>query len=155
MAFARIVLYLDPITNRWTYWPGRMEADHFVPVGYIKTMPGFQKRDPMRQGGILRYEGNIQPLPRHYNRYKSDQMPSQWWFTLGSDGEFHPVSVEYLAEAAKWEQAIIEEIQNLIDDSLRQQNQEQRDHRWPYSPPHTETVLTKFTAVAQTPHFGL
>ncbi|MBT2597212.1 hypothetical protein [Arthrobacter sp. ISL-72] len=127
--------YLDPITNEWTDWPGRMEADHFVPVRYIKTMPGFQKLDSRWQGIILRYEGNIQPLPRHHNRYKSDHMPSEWWFTLGSDGEFHPVNADYLAEAAKWEQVIIEEIQNLIDSSLAQLNQEQRDKRWPYSPP--------------------
>jgi hypothetical protein len=123
--------YLDPTTNEWTHWEGPMEADHFIPVRYIKTMPGFQKLNVHGQSLVLGYWGNIQPLPRHHNRSKSDWMPSEWHFTRDNDdGEFVVVDADYLAEAAIWEEKVISSLQKEIRRLLREQSKWQRDKAW-------------------------
>ncbi|MBL9093175.1 MAG: tandem-95 repeat protein, partial [Planctomycetaceae bacterium] len=70
--------YVDPRTNRFIKFDGKLAADHVYPQYHIKKLDGFDKITPQQQEFLLNYPGNFEPLPKSWNSSKLNRLADDW-----------------------------------------------------------------------------
>jgi hypothetical protein len=112
-----------PINAPDPAFPGRLvaelaQADHIVPVDYIRGMPGFAQLDTADQLKVLNLPPNFEPLSGLANRSKNNRLPSEWFGHKGLD---LAVDESYLKTLIAKERRLIPFLQDKINELLRLQ----------------------------------
>lgn len=129
---------MDPITDEWLDYPGKLQPDHFLPVAlFPELLWGYDLLSDLGKRQVILDPVNIQALPAFHNRRKGSKLPSEWEWTVDENGVEMRVSRTWREEAQKYEFLIWEHLQAqvlelLAESEIREPAEDPPE--WPYRP---------------------
>lgn len=104
--------YLDPYTNNWIPYNGKLVPDHILPKKDIIDM-GIGDLTAAQRSFLLNYPGNIQPLPPRLNSSKGARNALEWARTPLGQG-MDPAYQRWLDDTQNGMRAYFEELIELF-----------------------------------------